>query len=175
MQGPEHHLTSRRLREKTLRPPPFLSTHDVDYPEVFRMAAYVNRLIELRGASTGRLLRRSTLYHALGDFSQSLDDAKRVVLAEPGNSEGHFRLGAANLALALQRLQRLPVGVGTSHKKNRQRPRRLLIAAREAFLRAYRLNPRDEEAQQALDATDMYLAHLPETGAKKWSRPSEAT
>ncbi len=142
------------------KPPAFLLTQDEDYVATFRTAAYVNRLVELRGATTGRLLRRSSLYHALGDYVQSMQDAAAIVRSDPKSSEGQFRLGAATMALAIQRLHHLPSGPGATRKTNDQDPEELLLAARDAFLRAHQLNAADREAKDAVRAAERYLDSL---------------
>lgn len=149
-----------RRRRAPPAPPSFLATQDVDYADTFRRAAYVNRLVELRGATAGRLLRRSNLYHALGDYVQSAQDAEAIVQTDPKNGDGQFRLGAATMALAIQHLDRLPSGPGALKKNDAQDPRRLLTTARHAFLQAYRINPDDLEAKKAVQATQRYLDAL---------------
>ncbi len=152
------------VRTRRHRAPPalpsFLATQDVDYAATFRTAAYVNRLVELRGATTGRLLRRSNLYHALGDYAQSAQDADAIVRTDPQNGDGQFRVGAATLALAIQRMDQLPCGPGAFKKFSAQDPRELLITARHAFLQAYRINPDDLEAKNAVKTTQRYLDSL---------------
>lgn len=160
-----------RRRRTPPAPPSFLATQDVDYVATFRTAAYVNRLIELRGATTGRLLRRSNLYHALGDYVQSARDAEEIVRTDPKNGDGQFRLGAATLTLAIQNMDQLPSGPGTTNKTGGEDPRELLITARHAFLQAYRLNPRDQEAKKAAVTTKRYLDSLQKTRADNGTKP----
>ncbi len=143
-------------------PPATFPKREEDYVATFDQVTRVNLLIERRGATPKRLLRRSNLHYAIGDFERSAADAAEILHADPQNSEGYFRIATASLALAVQQLNPAAQGGVRPRKRSYHTPREHLVIAQMALRKTCKLNPNDEEAQEALKTTRWLLASLPE-------------
>lgn len=145
--------------QASTRPPAVLAKKEEDYVATFRQVTRVNLLIERRGPTPKRLLRRSNLHYAMGDFERSARDAAEILYADPQNGEGYFRVATASLALAVEQLNNGPTRFrGRQHHT----PREHLIVAQMALRKSCKINPADEEAQEALKTTQWLLDSLPD-------------
>lgn len=147
-------------KRQTSNPPPaILSNKEEDYVATFHQVTRVNLLIERRGPTPKRLLRRSNLHYAMGDFERSARDAAGILYADPQNGEGYFCIATASLALAVEQLHKGPT---RSRGRQHHTPREHLIVAQMALRKACKINPADEEAQEALKTTQWLLDSLPD-------------
>ena len=136
---------------------------EADYIQHFQALATVNLEIRQRGATAERLLRRSILEMDVGNFQASLDAAQDALDLRPDLNEARYQEGMSLIMLAFTKLGVVAGAAGMETPI--ARPRTMLEQAAEAFGKAERANPEDEEAQDDLAATSAFLANHPEDDA----------
>ncbi len=141
--------------------------NDLDYVEHFQALAQVNLEIKRGGATRDQLLRKAVLEMDVGNFQASSDAARAANDLDPKNAEAAYLEGVAEVLMAMVRAEALPAGPGAGGPAVLPRDasiRTCLRHAADAFGRAVRLNPRDQEAKDDLLAVSTLLMEHADEG-----------
>lgn len=141
----------------------------VDARELWFGMEHSNFLVQRGRMDPEHWLKRAVLLYSLRRFEEALQCLRLVLAAEPRHAEAHFLRGVCWQLLALERAPRLA--------EPDRAARDLLERARDAFRRAARLAPGDEEARaciatlEALLGTRAETAETPEAPAVSQGQP----
>lgn len=137
---------------------------DLDYVEHFQSLADVNLEIRRYGPSTERLLRKAILEMDVGNFQSGLEAAKDAVVLDGQCQEAHYQVGVSYVMLAFVKAGAVPTGPGNQSTPS-ETAMELLNQAGDAFGRALRITPHDEESKEDLTIVSELLAEVKEENA----------
>lgn len=127
---------------------------DADYVTHFQRLAFLNLEIKREGPSRSRLLLKSQLEAAVGNYAASRTAAADALVASPEDGEAHYQMAASCLLVALSH-----AGVTEWPLSAPEGSLRGLLEESHAHLgRAVASNPDDTDAQELADAVGSLLA-----------------